>query len=491
MGGRFEPEPRGSRVLFRQVYDRRLAQYAYLIGCQATGEAIIIDPMRDVERYLEMAEEEGVQLVAAAETHIHADFLSGARELAERIGVTVYASDEGGSDWSYEWLRSGSYTSRLLKNGDTFRVGNIRFDVMHTPGHTPEHVAYLVTDEGGGATQPMGLLSGDFVFVGDVGRPDLLETAAGQVGVMEPSARTLYRSIETFRGLPPELQLWPAHGSGSACGKALGAVPMSTVGYELAVNASILAATSEDAFVSYILDGQPEPPLYFGRMKVQNKEGPALLGAVPAPRRIRDGKLVELSGAIGVAVCDTRPWENYQRAHLPGSLHTPLNTQFNTIAGSYVTEGMPIYLIVDEEQLGEAVIDLIHVGLDNVVGYATPEMFDEHKRSGGDTTSCGEIDAAELSDHLGDDVILVDVRTASEFKSTGRIPGALNISHVRLLERIGEVPKDKRVILYCETGRRSSYAAGLLDRHGYEAVNVEGGLVRWLESGGVAVPVPD
>jgi hydroxyacylglutathione hydrolase len=475
-------------VLFRQVYDRRHAQYAYLIGCQATGEAIIIDPMRDVERYLDMAEEEGVRLVAAAETHIHADFLSGMRELAERAGVTIYASDEGGPDWSSEWIRAGSYTARLLKNGDTFRVGNIRFDVVHTPGHTPEHVAYLVTDEGGGATQPMGLLSGDFVFVGDVGRPDLLESAAGQAGAMEPSARTLYQSIESFRGLPPELQLWPAHGSGSACGKALGAVPMSTVGYELAVNASILAATSEDAFVSYILDGQPEPPLYFGRMKIQNKEGPAVLGAVPNPRRIRDGKLMELSGATGVAVCDTRPWENYMRAHLPGSLYTPLNTKFNTTAGSFVPDGMPIYLIVEEEQLREAVIDLIHVGLDNVVGYATPEMFAEHAHRGGDATPCKEFAAATLSDHLGGDEFLIDVRTAAEVKSTGRIPGAHNIAHTRLLERIDEVPKDKRVVLYCQTGQRSAYSTGLLDRHGHEAVNVGGGLERWLESGGVAVP---
>ena len=227
-------------MFFRQIVDRRLSQYAYLIGCQATGEAIVIDPMRDAARYFAIAAAEKLKLVAAAETHIHADFLSGARELAER-GVTVYASAEGGADWQSEWLKGSSYPHRLVKNGDHFMVGNIRFDVWHTPGHTPEHVCYLVTDTPAGTTIPVGILSGDFVFVGDVGRPDLLETAAGQAGSMEPGARALYQSIQSFRDLNPSIQLWPAHGAGSACGKALGAVPMSTVGYELSANRSIAA----------------------------------------------------------------------------------------------------------------------------------------------------------------------------------------------------------------------------------------------------------
>jgi hydroxyacylglutathione hydrolase len=471
-------------LLFRQVFDRRLAQYAYLIGCQKTGDAIVVDPMRDVERYLSIAEEEGARIVAAAETHIHADFLSGLRELAERAGVEVYASDEGGDDWSYEWIRDGSYRRRLLKNGDTFAVGNIRFEAMHTPGHTPEHLVYLVTDAGGGATRPMGMLSGDFVFVGDVGRPDLLESAAGVSGAMDPSARTLYRSLVRFRDLPADLQIWPGHGSGSACGKALGAVPVSTVGYELAVNPAILAATSEDAFVSYILDGQPEPPLYFGRMKVQNKRGPAVLGELPAPRRVRDGKLAELSGATGVAVLDTRPWEEYRRRHLPGSLHAPLNSKFNTTAGSYVPDGMPIYLIIDESLVREAVVDLVHVGLDNVVGYATPDMFLEHAGRGGQVAMAGEVEAAELSERLTGEAFVLDVRTASEFGSAGRIPGAHNVAHTRLLARIGEIPKNRPAYVYCETGSRSAYAVGLLDRHGYKATNVAGGFVAWKAAGG-------
>lgn len=475
-------------MLFRQIYDRRLSQYTYLIGCQTTGRGIVVDPMRDVDRYLDIARDEGLDLVAVAETHIHADFLSGTRELAERAELTVYVSDEGGEDWRYRWVIDGPYPHRLLHHGDTFRVGNIRFEVLHTPGHTPEHVCYLVTD-GAAAERPMGLLSGDFVFVGDVGRPDLLESAAGQAGQMEPSARALFRSIQTFRDLSPDIQVWPGHGAGSACGKALGAVPVTTVGYELAVNPSILAATAEADFLGYILDGQPEPPLYFARMKDLNRGGPPVLGKLPTPRRVRDGKLPELSGATGVAVCDTRSWDRYAHAHLPGSLHVPLNTRFNTTAGSYVPGEMPIYLIVDEERVHEAVIDLIHVGLDYIVGYATPEMFDAYARRG-KVARCGVVDAADLVEKIPDDAFLLDVRGASEVAATGVIPGAHNIAHTRLLERIDEVPKNGTVMVYCESGSRSAYAAGLLDRHGRTVTHIQRGFDVWTASGGKPAPAP-
>ncbi|MDX1673045.1 MAG: MBL fold metallo-hydrolase, partial [Balneolaceae bacterium] len=223
-------------MFFKQIFEEKLAQYAYLIGCQQTGEAIIIDPMRDVDQYFELASKHRLRITAAADTHIHADYLTGLRELAER-GVRVLASDEGDEDWKYEWLKGSDYDYQLLHDGDTFEIGNISFTAHHTPGHTPEHLSYTVTDRAG-ADGPMGMLSGDFVFVGDLGRPDLLETAAGQKGVMESSARTLYESVREFRKLPEYLQVWPAHGAGSACGKTLGSVPETTVGYELRFNPS-------------------------------------------------------------------------------------------------------------------------------------------------------------------------------------------------------------------------------------------------------------
>ena len=472
-------------MFFRQITDRKLAQYSYLIGCQATGEAVVVDPMRDVDVYLKAAAAEGLKLVAAAETHIHADFLSGARELAER-GVTVYASAEGGADWQSEWLTGSPYPHRLVRNGDHFMIGRLRFDVWHTPGHTPEHVCYLVTDTPAGASIPVGLLSGDFVFVGDVGRPDLLETAAGQVGSMEAGARELFNSIQAFRGLNPSIQLWPAHGAGSACGKALGAVPMSTVGYELAANPSIAAASDPDAFAAYILEGQPEPPLYFARMKRDNRGGPAVLGELPDPRLLPASKIADLSGATGVAVLDTRTWDEYRHAHLPGSLFAPFNSQFNTIAGCYVPEKMPIVLLVDETRLREAIRDLVHVGLDQIVGYFTPDMFSAYAPKG-KTASIAQIDAADLDKQVASGAFLLDVRRSAEIGERGRISGAHNIAHTRLLERIAEVPKGQPVLVHCATGSRSRYAAGLLDRLGYRVSNVNGGFEAWKAEGGAVV----
>ncbi len=470
-------------MYFRQIFDRKLAQYSYLIGCQATGEAIVIDPMRDVDASFAMAEAEGLRIVAAADTHIHADYLSGLREMVERPGVTAYASGEGGAEWQFEWLKNSAYPHRIVMDGDHFMIGNIRFDVVHTPGHTPEHVCYLVTDTASGSPIPVGLLSGDFVFVGDLGRPDLLETAAGQTGTMASSARALYRSLDRFRALNPSVQVWPGHGAGSACGKTLGAVPVSTVGYELAVNRSLLSATSEDAFVDYILEGQPEPPLYFARMKRDNRGGPRVLGKLPAPKKIPPGKLADLSGATGVAVLDTRDWAAYSRAHLPGSLFTPLNRAFNTIAGSYVRENMVIYLIVDESRLREAVVDLVHVGLDDVAGYATPEMFQEYAQRG-KAASVTEIAPDRVEAAVTAGAFLLDVRSAAELAQAGRLPGAHNIAHTRLLERVGEVPRGRPVVVYCQTGSRSAYASGLLDRMGYRVTNVAGGIESWTARGG-------
>ncbi|MFM8639476.1 MAG: MBL fold metallo-hydrolase, partial [Planctomycetota bacterium] len=252
-------------MLLRQIEDPKLAQYAYLIGCQRTGEAIVFDPERDVDRYVAIAAANGLRIVAVAETHIHADFLSGARELAERTGAHVYVSGQGGPEWQSRWV--GPYKHTLLADGTEFRVGNIGFRAVHTPGHTPEHMSFLVTDHGGGATGPIGMVTGDFVFVGDLGRPDLLESAAGVEGIAEPSARELWRSASRFVTLPAHLQVWPAHGAGSASGKALGAIPQSTVGSEVANSPALKLVGDETAFVKDILSGQPEPPLYFARMK--------------------------------------------------------------------------------------------------------------------------------------------------------------------------------------------------------------------------------
>ena len=466
-------------MFFRQIFEPKLAQYSYLIGCQRTGEAIVIDPMRDVRQYFDIAAKERFRITAAADTHIHADYVSGLREFAER-GVKVYASDEGGPDWRYEWLLDGKYNHQLLKHNDTFKVGNIGLKALFTPGHTPEHLSYAVTDHGGGVGEPMGIMTGDFVFVGDVGRPDLLESAAGMENMMEPSARTLYKSIADFKKLPEFYQVWPAHGAGSACGKALGAVPYSTVGYELRFNASIQHAKTEDDFVKYILDGQPEPPAYFARMKRVNREGPPVLGKLPEPKRLSAEGLKEFASDTGVAVIDTRRARDFMKGHIPDSILSPWNKQFNTTAGCYVEPHLPIYLIIEEKFLTEAVRDLVNVGLDNIAGCATPDTFKEYERTGGPLDWIEHTMIEKVGELMMDSKAKVlDVRNASEYAEVG-LPNAQNIAHTRLMQRITEIPQGGKTYVHCATGSRSAVASAFLKRHGYDVVYVDGDFEAWM-----------
>ncbi len=465
-------------MFLRMVYDDKLAEAAYVIGCQRTGEAIVIDPERDVDRYEKLAAAHGLRITAVAETHIHADFLSGARELAEK-GAHVYVSDEGDSDWKYQWLgkkvAGGAYAHTLLRHGDTFMVGNIELKAIHTPGHTPEHICFMVTDRGGGADKPIGVATGDFVFVGDVGRPDLLESAAGFKGKADPSAHRLYRTVRQFMEWPDYLQVWPAHGAGSACGKALGAVPQSTVGYEKMFNASILAAESEQGFVDFILQGQPEPPLYFARMKRDNKIGPPVLGGVPSPRELSPEEL-KAAVARKAVVIDTRPWAEFKAGHLPGALHLPLNNTFNTDAGSLIAEGDPIVLVTEPGRVDEAVRDLIRVGLDTITGWFDARALGAAAGTLVSTPEVSVRDAAALINTQRP--FILDVRRAAEF-SEGHIEGALNIAHTRLLARLNDVPRDRPILVHCRSGARSARACSLLQRHGYAATNMAGGMLAW------------
>ncbi len=468
-------------MFLRMVYDDKLAEAAYLIGCQRTGEAIVIDPERDVDRYEKIAAANGLRIVAVAETHIHADFISGGRELAEK-GAKVYVSDEGDADWKYQWLDkkmgAGDYNYRLLKNGDTFMVGNIEFRAVHTPGHTPEHLCFMVTDRGGGADKPMGVATGDFVFVGDLGRPDLLESAAGFAGKADPSAHRLYQTVRKFMDWPDYLQVWPAHGAGSACGKALGAVPQSTVGYEKMFNASVLAAKTEQGFVDFILDAQPEPPLYFARMKRDNKMGPRVLGGVPTPRELSVDDLKKVVEKKAMVI-DTRSWAAFKQGHLPGALHLPLNNTFNTDAGSLIDEHDVIHLIIEPSRVDEAVRDLIRVGLDKFCGWYDANKLDQFVAAGGTLVPTAEVTVGEARVLLDTTKpFVLDVRRKTEF-AEGHIAGATNIAHTRLLSRLDEVPKDRHILVNCRSGARSARACSLLQRHGYEVTNLAGGMLAW------------
>jgi hydroxyacylglutathione hydrolase len=465
-------------MLFQQITDKKLSQYAYLIGCQATGQALLVDPERDIDQYLDRAEEEGVEIVAVTETHIHADFLSGAREFAERLDTTLYLSDEGDEEWRYEWAREpkesgGAYEVEWLTDTDTFTIGNVEITALHTPGHTPEHLSFLVRDEGAGADEAMGLITGDFMFVGDLGRPDLLESAADVEGAMEPSARTLYRSVQRVLDLPDHLQVWPAHGAGSACGKALGAVPQSTLGYEKRFNPMVDAAREdEDTFVDAILADQPEPQIYFARMKRDNKNGPPVLGQLPSPRKLTEKELHEAAADEETLVIDTRLDRSaFMARHIPGSLCAPMNNTFNTVVGSLVEdETTPIVLTIDEADVEEAVRDLVRIGYDNVVGFAEIDTLQRYFENDRPSETIDEITFDDLEeDRTKETAAVLDVRYRSEYEE-GHVPGALNASYTRMPEYERDLPPDKTLLVHCRTGKRAAAASAFLRRAGHEVV---------------------
>ena len=460
-------------MLLRRLYDTKLAQASYLVGCQATGDALVIDPNRDIEQYVAAARSEGLRIVFVTETHIHADFVSGTRELAAKTGARPVLSGEGGADWSYAW--AGDAGAMVAKDGDTFMVGNVKVDVLHTPGHTPEHISLRITDTRA-TNQPMGVFTGDFLFVGDVGRPDLLERAAGIKGTMEAGARQLFASLQRFKAYPDYLQIWPGHGAGSACGKALGAVPSSTLGYERIANWG-LRADSEADFVSEVLAGQPEPPAYFAHMKRINRDGPTILGP-RRPERQSAGALPAL--ARTQVVVDTRRTADFATGHVAGTLNIPLGNSFPTYAGSILPYDRPIHLIVAEASLDEALRALSSIGLDDVAGWSAPEALE----SGGALERTPQVTPAELAARLAEGAVtVVDVRARSEWDE-GHLPRARLIPLGKVGAHADELAKAGPLVIQCESGSRSAIAASVLLARGIVNIeNLTGGFSAWKKAG--------
>ena len=469
-------------MILKRFYDDKLAQASYLVGCAATGEALVVDANRDVDQYLRMAEAEGVEITHITETHIHADFVSGSRELASRTGAKLYLSDEGDEDWKYGFAAEAGAV--LLRDGDSFKVGNILIEAVHTPGHTPEHLSFLVTDTAA-ADRPIAILTGDFVFVGDVGRPDLLEKAAGVRGTMEAGARTLFRSLQKFKQYPDYLQVLPGHGAGSACGKGISSIPNSTVGYERLFNWGLSLETEEE-FVQAVLEGQPEPPKYFAQMKRINKEGPRVLGGFHRPPRLAENRLEGLLDRQALIV-DTRHAADYGKGYVPATLNIPLDRSFNTWAGWLVPYDQDFYLIVNDactHCVDEAVKDLAMIGLDRVAGYFGTEVLSSWERHGGALATVPQISVGELADQMRSrEVTVIDVRGRTEWEA-GHIPGVKNIPVGYLADRLDEIPRDEPVVLHCQTGARSAIAASLLRARGFDnATNLTGGYQAWDGAG--------
>lgn len=449
-------------MFFRRIYDEGLAQASYLIGCQQEGTAVVVDPRRDTQVYLDVAAQQGLRIVAVTETHIHADYLSGSRELAAETGAALYLSDEGGADWAYAFPHEG------LRHGSEIRLGNITLRALHTPGHTPEHLSFLVSD-GARTEEPAMLLTGDFVFVGDLGRPDLLDEAAGGQDTRFVGAQQLFTSLrEVFLTLPDYVQVWPGHGSGSACGKALGAVDSTTVGYErlFAWWSPFLLTDDLQGFTDELLSGQPDVPSYFGRMKRQNKAGPALVPKGPLarlePRDLGEKLLI-----------DTRPREAHQGGFVPNSLSLTAGKTFETWAGWLIdpdTERPLVLLAADEAEAQGLRERLWRVGIDDVAGYVTG--FGDLPTHAAPPLSPAAFDALQ-------DKLILDVRTQAEYLE-GHIPDATLVPAGRLPQGLTDLPRDRPIVVHCQSGARSPGAASLLRAHGFNKVTeLAGGYPNW------------
>ena len=462
-------------MLLRYFYDKALAHASYLVGCQKTGDAILIDPDRNIDPYLEAARREGMNIVGSAETHIHADYVSGSRELAEKVGARLYVSDEGPADWKYTFVHD--YDHLLLKDGSEFVIGNIKFQVIHTPGHTPESLSFVLTDVGGGADKPMGVFTGDFVFVGSLGRPDLLEEAAGQVGTAEPGARDLFHSVQRFKELPDYLQIWPSHGAGSACGKGLGAIPSSTVGYEKMFNEGFQFG-SEDEFVKYILADQPEAPPYFAIMKHVNKHGPKVIGDEGQPKKLNSAELLATINTH--AVIDVGASINFAAHHVPGTINIPTK-YIARDGGWFIDYEAPLYLIAGSAALPETLRVLREIGADNVAGYFdSEEIIQAGLASESYECKSPEVVADQIENG---DVYLVDVRRRTEWDE-GHIRQA-NYSFLgKLLDDVHDLPPSKTIVFQCRTGARSAVACSIAQAKGIKnVVNLEGGILAWEQNG--------
>lgn len=454
-------------MYLERVYDRRLAQAGYLVGCQATGEALAIDPGRNPAPYLEIAAREGLTIAAVTETHVHADYLSGSRELAARAGARLLLSAEGGERWRYR------FEHHPLHDGATIPVGNLRLEVLHTPGHTPEHISFLLVDPPAG-NEPRMIFTGDSLFVGDVGRPDLLEAAAGISGTSEEGARAMFGTLRRLAGLPDHVVVWPGHGAGSACGKALGAVPVSTIGFERRTNWAF-GVDDVDRFVPRLLAGQPDPPRYFGEMKRQNLDRP------PSSLRVGRADVAPVEGSTfagmvadgGTQIVDIRPVAAFAGGHARGSLNIGYDDGMVSWFGWLLSYDQPIVIVGPRPLWNDTADALASIGLDSVVGGVEPDAIPETVIVRGVSLTAPERVTGRAP------LPVIDVRNADEY-AAGTIPGAVSLPLPHLPGRLAELPTGGDLTVFCRSGYRSAIAASYIEsRTGRPVASIDGGYVAW------------
>jgi len=470
-------------MLFERFTDDDLSHYSYAVGCEREGTLAIVDPRRDVDAYLDFADEEGMEIACVLETHVHADYASGARELAEATGaeVAVSAYDEGET---YQV----AFPHRDLREGDAIELGSVRIEALHTPGHTPEHLSFLVFDGSRSKTVPMLALTGDFLFVGSLGRPDLLGEEA-KPGLAE----RLFASVrEKLAGLPDGLEVHPGHGAGSMCGSGISGRPRSTLGFERIANPYLDPALSRDEFVEKILGSAPPFPPYYRRMKRLNADGPPSLGELPGLDPLPVDRFRELVDGGRAVVVDLRDQHAFGGAHVPGAFGIGAGGKLSTWAAWVVPYGRPILLVAEHEEQAEgAVRSLVRVGLDEVVGYLDGGIA-AWREEGLPLDEIPQVGPRELAARRaeGEEVVVLDVRSDDEW-AAGHVEGAVHVMGGRLAEEDGDAELDGRlrdgetpVAVVCGSGYRSTVAASVLARRGFDDVwNVTGGMTAWKAAG--------
>ncbi len=460
-------------MYFAQYYLDCLSQASYLIGDESTGRAVLVDPRRDIDDYLSDAEAAGLRIELVIETHIHADFLSGHLELARATGATIAFGEAAATGFPIRRLRDGECldlgsgaVGTATRGRIGCRGGGVTLTVLATPGHTPESIC-LVVREHAADEVPFGVLTGDTLFVGDVGRPDLLSAAGHSPHDM---ALRLRRSLHTkLLTLPDATRVFPAHGAGSACGRNLSTETSSTIGDQRRLNYA-LQPMPEDEFVRLVTAGQPATPGYFAHDSALNRDGHPLLEPTPLAALTLEEALTARD-EHGAALLDCRPLDVYTRAHLTGSLHTSLDTRFAEYAGSVVAPGTPIVLLADAGTEDEARLRLARIGYDRVLGYI-PDPAAALAREPALTSVSHRIGMDELPDEHAQ---LIDVRNPSEF-ADGALPGARNLPLATLCDHLTLLDRRRPVVLYCRSGNRSVIAAALLEARGFADVcDVAGG----------------
>ncbi|MFJ8622169.1 rhodanese-like domain-containing protein [Kitasatospora sp. NPDC093550] len=452
-------------MIFSQYYLDCLSQASYLIADERTGQAVIVDPRRDVDEYLADAEARGLTVVGVINTHFHADFLAGHLELAARTGAWI----------GYGRRAETEYPIRELADGERIELGEVTLQVLETPGHTPESISILVFEQPDD-TVPYGVLTGDALFIGDVGRPDLLASTgvtAEELGAM------LYDSVHRkLMALPDETLVFPAHGAGSACGKNLSTDRRSTIGRERATNYAC-RPMDQDTFVRIVTAGQSAAPAYFGHDAALNRQDRPLLDRTDAARPLCPEGFEEARTA-GAVVLDARSPEDFGAGHVRGAVNVPLDGRFAEQAGTVLTPESSIVIIAPQDREDEVITRLARIGFDRVAGYlrnpgnALSALAD-------DLTPADRLTAHQLRTALAGEQppTVLDVRTCGE-RATGSIEGSLHIPLTELPARLDEIPTDRPLVVHCAGGHRSSIAASLLRYHGRPGVSdLLGGYHAW------------